>query len=171
MLRSLFEDEALELRYVHASSANGAYVDDRRTGERERIAEMDAAPLSRHEVDELYGTTLVEALEANLTVLGGPGEREDLLPADFYRRLSADLVANGRVVVVDLSGAPLRAAVAGGATIVKVSHEALVNDGYARRTIPCQRWWPGWGSSARTASKPSSAHERRNPRSHGSTSE
>ena len=83
-------------------------VDDRRTGERERIAEMDAAPLSRHEVDELYGTTLVEALEANLTVLGGPGEREDLLPADFYRRLSADLVANGRVVVVDLSGEPLR---------------------------------------------------------------
>jgi 1-phosphofructokinase len=132
VLRSLFEDEELELRCVDASTANGAYVDDRRSGERERIAEMEAAPLSRHEVDELYGTTLVEALEADLTVLGGPGEREDLLPSDFYRRITADLVANDRVVAVDLSGEPLRAAVAGGATIVKLSHEALVNDGYAK---------------------------------------
>ncbi|MBC8093950.1 MAG: phosphofructokinase, partial [Pseudonocardia sp.] len=44
----------------------------------------------------------------------------------------ADLAANGRPVIADLSGEPLAAAVAGGATVIKVSHEELLREGRAR---------------------------------------
>lgn len=127
-MRGLLEMEPLALRAVETAGANGAYVDDRRTGERVRVGTMGPVALSRHEVDELYGAALVEGLDATVSVLGGPGVPEPILPADIYRRLAADLVANDRLVVADLSGEPLAAALEGGATVVKVSHEELVRD-------------------------------------------
>ena len=126
--RSLLEAEPLRLRAVETAGVNGAYVDDRRGGERVRVGTMAPAGLSRHEVDELYGVALVEGLDATVSVLGGPSVPEPILPADIYRRLAADLVANDRLVVADLSGEPLAAAVEGGATVVKVSHEELLRD-------------------------------------------
>lgn len=131
VVHSLLQRERMSLRWINTTAGNGAYVDDRRSGQRERVGTMIPAALSRHEVDDLYGLVFVEAMDAALCVLGGPGP-EPLVPADMYRRLAADLSANGRTVIADLSGDPLVAAVAGGAAVIKVSHEELLRDGRAR---------------------------------------
>ena len=128
VVQSLLSDEPMMVRPVQTSGTNGAYVDDRRTGERVSVGVMPPAPLTRHEVDDLYGVTLAEALDSSLCVLGGPGP-DSPLPAELYERLTTDLVGNGRTVIADLSGEPLDAAVRGGATVVKVSHEELLRDG------------------------------------------
>ena len=128
VIRGLLQRERMTVRCVETAGTNGAYVDDRRSGERLRIAAMCPSPMSRHEVDELYGATLVEGLDADACVLGGPGPERTLAP-DFYRRLAGDLVANGRRVIADLSGDTLRAAAAGKATVIKVSDEELARDG------------------------------------------
>jgi 1-phosphofructokinase len=133
VIRSLLDEGGLTVRWVDTAAANGAYVDDRRTGERQRLGVMAAGRLSRHEADALYSMALVEGLDSGLCVLGGPGP-DAVLPSDVYRRLSSDLVANGRVVVADLSGEPLEAAVAGHASVVKVSDEELRRDRRIRDT-------------------------------------
>jgi 1-phosphofructokinase len=67
-----------------------------------------------------------------VSVLGGPGHwSPPVLPADFYRRLAGDLRANGKPVVADLSGEPLDCALDGGIAVLKVSHEELLEDGWA----------------------------------------
>jgi 1-phosphofructokinase len=126
VVRTLVESERVSVRGVDAP--NGAYVHDRRGGERVAIVEVPSAPLSRHDVDELYAVTVVEGLEAPVCLLGGP-TAPDLLPADTYRRLASDLRGDGRAVVADLSGESLRAALRGGVDVLKVSHEELVRDG------------------------------------------
>ena len=128
ILRRLMVDMGLKVVGVDAGS-NGAYVHDRRTGRRVEVAAMPAHTLSRHNVDDLYGATLVEALSADVTVLSGPEEGADVLPDDLYRRLTADIRANGGRVVADLSGGRLRAVVAGGVDVLKVSEEELERDG------------------------------------------
>jgi 1-phosphofructokinase len=130
VVRSRIVAEGVDLRAVEVTGSNGGYVHDRRSGERVEIATMPAAHLSRHDVDELYGATLVEALEAEVTVLGGHHD-ESVLPADTYRRLAADLRSNDRTVVADLSGQQLEAAIEGGVSVLKVSHEELDRDGFA----------------------------------------
>lgn len=123
----LMAEEDLDVRVVPTAGTNGAYIHDRRSGRRLPVAAMAATPLSRHEVDELYGAALVKGLDAAVCVLGGPGDPA-ILPADTYRRLATDLSANGAAVVADLSGQPLHAALEGGVTVVKVSHAELVGD-------------------------------------------
>lgn len=129
VIRTLIETEGIEVRTIDAAETNAAYVHDRRSGERVALAEMRAAPLARHEVDELYGVALVEGLEASVCVLGGASD-PDVVPADIYRRLAHDLAAYDRPVVADLSGERLRAALRGRITAVKVSHEELLRDGW-----------------------------------------
>lgn len=128
IVAGLIEREGVEPRPVAAAGANGTQVSDRRSGERVTVAAMAPAPLSRHEVDQLYDTTLVEGMEADVCVLGGPPTAE-VLPADTYRRLAADLGANGTKVVADLGGAALSAVLEGGVAVLKVSHEELCADG------------------------------------------
>src|SRR5581483_4580414 len=66
----------------------------------------------------------------DVAVLAGPGPWETpVVPADHYRRLAADLRANGATVVADLRGEPLSCALAGGVTVLKISHEELLADG------------------------------------------
>lgn len=130
VLRPLIEREGVAVHPVAAESGNAADIVDRRSGQPVTVAEMSVVPLSRHEVDELFGAALVEGLSAAVCVLGGPTE-PGLLPADFYRRLAADLVSNGKMVIADLSGELLGAVLDGGISIVKVSHEDLVTDGGA----------------------------------------
>jgi len=73
----------------------------------------------------------VGGLEADVAVLAGPGPWETpVLPPDSYRRLTTDLRANDARVVADLSGDPLRCALEGGLTLLKVSHEELLRDGW-----------------------------------------
>ncbi|TDE02597.1 PfkB family carbohydrate kinase [Jiangella asiatica] len=132
VLRHLIEDEGVTVRAVEGSGRNGAYVHDRRGGEREEVADAPATPLTRHELDELYGLTLSAGLDAGAVVLSGPSDHHtvhDAVPADAYRRLAADLRAVGRPVIADLGGERLTAVLAGGVTVLKVSHEELLEDG------------------------------------------
>lgn len=119
----------VELRARDVAARNGAYVHDRRDGEREPMVQMQPDHLSRHELDDLYEMTLVESLRAGVAVLSGPSD--DVVPDELYRRLTSDLRTNGCEVVVDLSGGRLAAALEGGPSILKVSHDELVEDGLA----------------------------------------
>ncbi|MCR2825222.1 1-phosphofructokinase family hexose kinase [Microbacterium sp. zg.Y909] len=131
VLRRLLEDEGIVVVPVRRDGRGSAYVHDRRGGQRVVIAAEGGDPLGRHELDELYGATLAEGLESRLVILSGPG-RDDILPADTYRRLAADLREGGAAVVVDLAGPRLAAALAGGVDVLKVSDEELLAD----RLIP-----------------------------------
>jgi 1-phosphofructokinase len=123
--------EGLTLRVVPRESATGWYVHDRRSGSRDEVAAHHGHPLTRHEVDELYGLALAEGLRATVTVLSGTPDPATV-PADLYRRLSADIRANGGRVVADLSGDQLTAALDGGLDFLKVSHEEALADGHAK---------------------------------------
>ncbi len=127
---TLVQREGVDMVAVDAEVANAAYVHDRRGGEREVIAEMDPDPLSRHELDQLYGAAILEALESDVCVLTGTPS-PDVVPADMYRRLAEDIRANDTAVVADLSGDQLTAAVEGGVDILKVSHQELMDGGRA----------------------------------------
>jgi 1-phosphofructokinase len=128
VLRPLLEAEGVTLRLVDREGGSGWYVDDRRDGERTRLAEAPGAPLGRHELDELYGLVLADGLESSVCVLSG-AHHPSLVPDDVYRRLAADLSAHGGRVVADLSGSYVDAALAGGLTFLKVSDEELERDG------------------------------------------
>lgn len=121
----------IAVQTVPVTSRNGSYVHDRRSGGRDVIAETAGHPLDRHEVDSLYELTLTEGLAHGRVLLSGPQE-DRVLSADLYRRLSTDLGANGCQVAADLSGERLEATLAGKPSLVKVSHEELLDDGRAK---------------------------------------
>ena len=127
VLRGLLDGSRVDVVAVDGGR-NGAYVHDRRAGDRREVATMAAAELSRHEVDDLYGATLVEAVAADVTVLSGPQD-DGVIDDDVYRRLALDIRANGGRVVADLSGERLSAALEGGVDVLKVSEEELEDDG------------------------------------------
>jgi 1-phosphofructokinase len=128
--RALVAHEGIPVSPVEVASWSGSYVHDRRSGDRTVLADMPPQPLSRHELDELYGAAVVTALEHPVSVLGGPHEPSPV-PPDVYRRLASDIRSSDRLVVADLSGAPLDAVLAGGVDVLKVSHEDLLEDGRA----------------------------------------
>jgi 1-phosphofructokinase len=131
VLEPLINDEGFTLKVVPRDvGGSGWYVHDRRDGERAEIAEHPGPPLTRHEIDELYGMALAEGLRAGISVLSGPAE-PSVVPSDIYRRLAADLTNNGSRVVADLSGDHLSAVLEGGVHFLKVSHEELVADARA----------------------------------------
>lgn len=122
--RALVEAESIEVRGVEVTHDSGAYVHDRRTGDRRTVADRPAQQLRRHDADDLYGVTLTSALEAGICVLAGPHGGEAVEPEQF-RRLATDLRREGTVVIADLSGPELVAALAGGVDFCKVSDEDL----------------------------------------------
>lgn len=130
VLRSLIDSEELRLCQGTATTGSGASVNDRRGGESALMVETDPTPLTRHEVDDLFNAALAAGMAADISVLGGPMS-PNVVPADLYRRLVSDLGAVGKTVVADLSGEPLTAALEGGVSVVKVSHEDLIEDGRA----------------------------------------
>jgi 1-phosphofructokinase len=130
VLRMLIEAEGVTVRGVDVRAPNGAYLHDRRGGERDVIADTAGGRLHRHEVDDLYGAALVAGLEAGVTVLTGP-MHPDVLDLDLYRRLATDLRNSGCRVLADLSGDALTAALSGGIDLLKISHEELILDNYA----------------------------------------
>jgi len=129
VIQTLIEQQGIEVRAVDAETPNSAYVHDRRSGERRVVSETPVLPLSRHDVDELYGAALVGGLAASITVV--TGSPRGVLPDETFRRLTRDLRANGTTVVADLVGGQLRAALAGGIDVLKVSHSELIDDGWA----------------------------------------
>ena len=55
----------------------------------------------------------------------------DVVEADLYRRLVSDLRVNGKLVIADLTGPPLRSALAGGLELLRLNDDELVAEGYA----------------------------------------
>ncbi len=126
----LARTEDLELRPT-THGGGGAMVQDRRSGEATEIATMPPEPLDRHALDDLYTTALVTALDAEVCVL--TGTQFDLgVPPDFYGRLARDLAASGCLVVADLSGEAAAAVARESATALKISHEEMVDSGFAQ---------------------------------------
>ncbi|HEX8754560.1 MAG TPA: PfkB family carbohydrate kinase, partial [Solirubrobacterales bacterium] len=68
VLRSLLGELPIELRLVETAEPSGAYIHDRRSGEREPVAQSAAMPPSRHEVDDLFSLTCATAIEADALV-------------------------------------------------------------------------------------------------------
>jgi 1-phosphofructokinase len=134
VLRHLLAEQDIDVRYRDVRARNGAYVHDRREGDREQVVEQCPDPLTRHELDDLYELAVVAGMEAGVAVLSGSVDTatEEVVPVSVYERLSSDLVRNGCRVVVDLAGARLNAALSGKPTIVKISHEELLEDGRAK---------------------------------------
>lgn len=128
VLQHLLDDEGINFAAVKRSGLGAAYIHDRRGGERHAIIETAGDPLSRHDLDELYGITLREGIESDVVLLSGP-VGDGVLPADVYRRLAADLKEHDCTVIIDLAGERLDAALEGGVDVVKVSHEELLADG------------------------------------------
>lgn len=128
LVRAIVEADGVDAMWIDTEAANGAYIHDRRGGERRVVADMPATALSRHDVDDLYGLALTTGLEADVCVLGGPSD-ESVISAETYGRLAADLTGHGRTVVADLSGEALVSALAGGVALAKVSGEELAREG------------------------------------------
>jgi 1-phosphofructokinase len=127
VLWGLMEAEPLTVRAVDALTPNGVYVHDRRSGRRVEIASAEGRPLTRHAVDELYGIAVAAGLDADLTLVTGI-QPPDIVDADVYRRLVTDLRFNGKLVLADLTGPPLLAALEGGVDLLKLSSEELVDE-------------------------------------------
>jgi 1-phosphofructokinase len=127
VLGHLLPADGVTVRSMRVGSRNGAYVHDRRDGEREEVADAAGSPLDRHERDSLYELTLSEGLTHGRVLLSGPQD-DRVLPADLYRRLAGDLGANGCRVAADLAGDRLVAVLEGRPDLIKVSHEELLAD-------------------------------------------
>jgi 1-phosphofructokinase len=124
LLASVLVDESFDLRRVPTEGSNGCYVEDRRSGDLECLAEMPATRLNRHESDELSNTVLTAGMETGVAVLTGSGGMP-VIDADFYRRAASDLSSLGITVIGDLSGDILDAAVEGGLDVVKVADDEI----------------------------------------------
>jgi len=123
-LRALLGDLTLD-GLIESPTPNGSYVHDRRSGERVEIALLRPAPLDRHVVDDLISITLANGMGSPVAVVCGSNLDLNLDPAVF-ERVCRDLRSGGAAVVADLSGDELRAALAGGVDLLKISSEELI---------------------------------------------
>lgn len=128
--QALIETEPVDVRIVESADSTGAWMHDRRGGTRQTVADDAGRPLGRHAVDELYGATLAAAMDTGICLLAGP-HRPTAIDPTVYERLVHDLHGSGVLVVADLSGDHLLAALASGLELCKVSHEDLAStDGF-----------------------------------------
>lgn len=120
VLRPLLEEMPIELRLVETAEPSGAYIHDRRGGERQPISQSAALPASRHEVDELFSVTVAAALDCDLLAVCGPYP-DNTVPLEIYGGLVADVKANGVPTLVDLSSPRLDSALEGKPDLVKIN--------------------------------------------------
>jgi 1-phosphofructokinase len=120
VLRRQLEELPIELRLVETDGASGAYIHDRRSGERVPLAQSAAFPASRHEVDDLFSVTVATALDCDVLAVCGPYP-DAAVPLEIYGGLVADVKANGKRVVVDLSSPRLDSALEGKPDMVKIN--------------------------------------------------
>jgi len=126
LIRTMLDGLGMQVNAVRYGYGNGGYVYDLRGEDRETVAHMPPPELSRHELDDLYGTAFVDALASDvLTVTGA--EPGDVVPASFFGRLIRDTRDAGTTVVADLSGKPALAAVAANVDVLKISHEEVLD--------------------------------------------
>jgi 1-phosphofructokinase len=137
VLRPLLEQLPIGLSLVQTAEASGCYLHDRRSGERQPIAQSAAMPASRHEVDDLFSVACATALDADVLVVCGPYP-DAALPLEIYGKLVADVGANGTPSLVDLSPPRLDSALEGKPRLVKINDWQLASfvsgpvDGVAR---------------------------------------
>jgi 1-phosphofructokinase len=120
VLRPLLDRMDVELRLIQTGADSGCYLHDRRSGEREPLAQSASLPPTRHEIDELFSSTVAAALDAGVLALCGPYPGE-ALPLEIYGDLVTDVRANGTPVVVDLSPPRLSSALEGNPELVKIN--------------------------------------------------
>lgn len=102
LVRPLLAALPTELRPTATAGATGAYVVDRRGGERCVVATSLRPALQRHEIDELISSTVAAALDTSALVVCNPYPA-DGLPDEIYGTLVADVRSAGIPVLVDLS--------------------------------------------------------------------
>lgn len=129
VLAALLPNWEVELRALHSSISSPTQVQDRRSGERVGIVEVEHPALDRHEANDLYAIALETALTSDAVVLTAAAT--SLLDADAYRRLLSDASAQGVPVFADLHGEPLEALLeVGQLELLKVSEDDLREDGW-----------------------------------------
>jgi 1-phosphofructokinase len=131
VVADLLKREGVTLRSVPMKGDSGTYIHDRRDGERRIALEAPPPALGRHVLDQLFSITLAAGLEAGVAVVAGT-QASTVVRPKTYERLVADLAQTGVHVVVDVSGDLLRPALAGRPAMLKISHEELIADGWAR---------------------------------------
>jgi 1-phosphofructokinase len=115
VLRPLLEQEPFEMRLVETGDSSGCYLHDRRSGHREPLAMSPGPLLTRHEIDDLFSATCAAALDADVLAVCGA------FPAEAMPVEVADVRANDRPVIVDLSPPRLDSALEGGPELVKIN--------------------------------------------------
>lgn len=130
-LRAIVAADGLDARLTTMVHPNAVMVEDRRDGDRTLMTETAIPNLGRHEVDELYSAIVGAALSAGVCVLAGT-QLVPMFDPDTFRRLVSDLRRNGVTVIADLCGEPLDSVLAAGIDVVKLSHEELIADGWAK---------------------------------------
>jgi 1-phosphofructokinase len=108
----------------------GTLLRDRRGGDEPRLVTMPPVPLDRHAIDDLYGTSLVSALQADICVLTGH-EHDVGIPAEHLAHLVRDVAASGTPVVADLSGDLATTVGQESLAVLKMSDEEMVATGVA----------------------------------------
>jgi 1-phosphofructokinase len=126
VLRPLLEQMPFRLSLVETTEATGSYIQDRRSGEREPVAQSAAMPASRHEVDDLFSVACAAALDADVLAVCGPYP-DNALPLEIYGKLVADVGANGTPSLVDLSPPRLNSALEGKPELVKINDWQLAS--------------------------------------------
>jgi len=143
-LRPLLEQMPIELRLIETTAASGAYIHDRRSGERVPLAQSASLPPSRHEIDDLFSAACAAALDAGVLAVCNPYPSE-ALPLEIYGNLVADVRDNGTPVIVDLSPPRLDSALEGKPDLVKINDWELARfveapvDTDARMRVAAQR--------------------------------
>jgi 1-phosphofructokinase len=107
-------------RLVRTTGGSGCYVTDRRSGEREVLAQAWVEPPSRHDADELVAATTAAALESDVLAICNPYPG-DAMPLDVYGALIANVRGSGVRVIADLSSPRLEAAAAAEPELVKLN--------------------------------------------------
>lgn len=120
VLEPLVERLPGERRLVRSHSSSGCYVTDRRSGEREVLAQAYVEPPSRHEADELVAATTAAAMESDVLAICNPYPG-DAMPLDVYGNLVANARAAGVRVIADLSSPRLEPTAAAEPELVKLN--------------------------------------------------
>lgn len=123
----------MDISPIEIAHRSPVVITDRRSGDREIIADSPSVSIERHEIDDIYGRFLDRAIATGLCIV--TGQTEEILPASFYRRMAHDLAAGGVTVVADMHGPVLWEFLEGGPIeVLKVSDEDLRGDGVLQET-------------------------------------
>lgn len=118
----------MDVSAITIAQSSQTVIQDRRSGDRQLIAEPPAVNLARHEVDDVYGRFLDRTLASSVCVI--TGQSQPIFPVETYRRLGHDLASAEVEVVADLHGPELEAFLDGGPIdVLKVSDEDLTKVG------------------------------------------